>query len=331
MTVQNIDGNRSCGMTRILAGAIVAAVLGLILALGGGWVHGGSYGIHTLLRHGGTWWIEVKADDPRLSRSIHMALATSPPPTAGDFKWRRIAEGFEVAELPVIAGGSEVDRFSLARVDPARFRFAIRNASAGDKDLDEWMTELGAALVINGSYYSRYGAPDTPLLTAGTLLGLRDYDAKAGAFVASDTSAGIRDLGHEDWRAAFQGASDAMVSYPLLIGEDGQSRVSTHSRWLANRSFVGQDASGWIVLGTTTDAFFSLDRLAEFLRNAPLGLRIALNLDGGPVACQGISLSGFERRVYGKWELQVTDGKVELLTWPYGTVAMPIVLAIFPK
>jgi hypothetical protein len=218
----------------------------------------------------------------------------------------------------------------LARIDPARFRFVVRNAPAGDKSLDQWMVQLGAALVVNGSYYSRYGEPDTPLLSQGTLLGPQNYDARAGAFVASSSFAGIRDLAHEDWKGVFQGADNAMVSYPLLLA-GGISRVTRSSRWLANRSFIGQDRAGRIIIGTTADAFFSLDRLARFLLDAPLDLTIALNLDGGPVACQGISLNGYGRKTYGRWETQVDGDHVWLLTWPYGTIEMPVVLAVFPK
>ncbi|HEY2229512.1 MAG TPA: phosphodiester glycosidase family protein, partial [Xanthobacteraceae bacterium] len=145
------------------------------------------------------------------------------------------------------------------------------------------MGQLDAALVVNGSYYSRYGEPDTPLLSDGTQLGPKDYDAKAGAFIASSSFAGIRELAQQDWKTAFQGADNAMVSFPLLVS-NGTSRVTHSSRWLANRTFVGQDATGRIIIGTTADAFFSLDRLACFLLDAPLGLTIALNLDGGPVA-----------------------------------------------
>lgn len=35
-----------------------------------------------------------------------------------------------------------------------------------------------------------------------------------------------------------------MVSYPLLIGTDGQTHVVTSSKWLANRTFVGKDGQG---------------------------------------------------------------------------------------
>jgi exopolysaccharide biosynthesis protein len=262
---------------------------------------------------------------------MRLALARSPAGAPGSFEWRTIGQGFEAAELPVLVDGQEVDRILLARIDPARFRFVVRNAPAGDKGLDQWMAQLGAALVVNGSYFSHSGKPDTPLVSDGTLLGPQDYDAKAGAFVASSSFIGIRDLAHDDWRRAFQGADNAMVSYPLLLA-DGTSRVTRSSGWLANRSFVGQDEAGRVIVGTTTDAFFSLDRLARFLLDAPLGLTIALNLDGGPVACQSVSLNGYERKTYGRWEMQVDgDQALLLLTWPYGTIPMPIVLAVFPR
>lgn len=301
-----------------------------LFALGGIWAYAGSYGLHVLFRHGGTYWVSVGADSARLSPSMRLALGPVPPVTPGELAWRRIAEGFEIADLPVMAKGQAVDDVLLARIDPERFRFEVRNAPDGDKDLDKWMAHLGAALVVNGSYYAVDGSPDTPLVSNGVSLGPRDYDAKAGAFVTGTSFTGIRDLAHLDWKAAFLGAENAMVSYPLLV-MDGATRVARPSRWLANRSFVGIDKDGWVVIGTTRDAFFSLDRFARFLLDAPLRLTLALNLDGGPVASQGMSLNGFERRSVGRWEAQVEGDRVRLLTWPYGTVAMPIVLAVFPR
>jgi Phosphodiester glycosidase len=301
-----------------------------ILALCGVWAYAGSYGLHVVFRHGGTYWVNVSAESARLSPSMRLALGTVPLATAGEFAWTGVAEGFEIADLPVLANGRAVDHVLLARINPARFRFEVRNASDGDMDLDQWMAHLGAALVVNGSYYALDGRPDTPFVSNGVLLGPRDYDAKAGAFVAGSDFTGIRDLAHLDWKAAFLGAQNAMVSYPLLV-VDGATRVERPSRWLANRSFVGQDQDGWVVIGTTRDVFFSLDRFARVLRDAPLRLTLALNLDGGPVASQGISLNGFERRSVGRWEAEVEGDKVQLLTWPYGTVAMPIVLALFPR
>jgi hypothetical protein len=175
-----------------------------------------------------------------------------------------------------------------------------------------------------------FDVADLPVEAEGRVVDHILLARKAGAFVAGAGFAAIRDLGAEDWREAFQGADNAMVSYPLLLA-NGENRVRQKSDWIANRSFVGQDRAGRIVIGTTTDAFFSLDRMAQFLLSAPLDLDLALNLDGGPVACQGVTLNGFRRRSYGRWETQVDGKTVKLLSHPYGAPAMPIVLAVLPR
>ncbi len=275
-------------------------------------------------------WIPVDANDPSIPRSLALALRATPPAAEpGPMKWVTLAPGFEVGELPVRASTIEVDRILLARVDPARYRFAVRNAPAGDKNIDIWMRDLCPVLVMNGSYYARSGLPDTPVLSAGHFLGPAKYTARQGAFVSSRRAAAIVDLAKEDWHDAFRGADDAMVSYPLLVSADGTSRTPHGSHWLANRSFLGEDHSGRIIFGTTKQAFFSLDRLADFLKRAPLDLKYALNVDGGPVACQAISLNGFKRRTCGRWEVQVENGKAKMLpTWPFSVPAMPMAVAV---
>jgi hypothetical protein len=319
------------GWRLLLALVLTGAGLAGLVSVSALWLSYGRYGFNVLVRNGGTYWLRVGTDNPRLSHAMRLALAGPPTAKSGPFAWRTIKDGFAVGDLPVMANGEEVDHILLARIDPARFRFSVRSAPHGDKDLDQWMATLGAVLVVNGSYYGHFGEPATPVLSDGAALGPKDYDAKAGAFVSSGASTAIRDLAEGDWRAAFDGADNAIVSFPLLLA-NGVSRVAHASRWLANRSFVGEDAQGHIIIGTTTDAFFSLDRLARFLLDAPLGLSMALNLDGGPVACQGIALDGYRRKTYGRWEAQVDDGQVALLlTWPYGAPHMPVVLAVFPR
>lgn len=296
-------------MRRIFRAVCVALVIVIIGVAGGLYSYAGMYGFNVVWRRGGSIWLASGPNDPRISPAMKLALTEAAPKvTAGDLSWREIRPGFHVSELQALAGGREVDRIALARIDSARFRFAVKNRPSGDKDLQGWMELLGAALVINGSYFSGQGTPSTPLLSDGVRSGPAAYDATHGAFVASKTSAGVEDLATRHWRSAFAGTDDAMVSYPMLVGSDGNSRV-TPSKWLANRSFVAQDVDGYIVLGTTVDGFFSLSRLADFLRQSPLKLKTALNLDGGPVACQGISLGGFVRDQCGKFEMRNVGGR----------------------
>jgi len=308
---------------------ILLVALPVILLFVGVWAYAGRYGLNVLVRHGGIYWLPLKTDSKVLSSSMREALASDPQAYPGPYKWRTIAPGFEVTDMPVRARAAVVDHIYLARIDPGRYRFVLRNDPA--RNLDQWMSHLGAALVVNASYYARDGRPATPFLSDGVLLGPRNYEARAGAFVASPDFVGVRNLSQQSWQDAFQGADNAMVSFPLLVA-DGATHVKVKSQWLANRSFIGKDKQGRIVIGTTTDAFFTLARLAEFLQTAPLDLVTALNLDGGPVACQGVSLNGYKRKTYGAWEAQVKGEQVKLLRRPVGGAdIMPVVLAVFPK
>lgn len=316
---------------------IVSTVIGLailIATIASAWIwqHHGAYGFSAILRRGGAFWITIKVDDPRLSPSMRLALVH--PQTdvqSGPLVWQDIEKGYEVAELPVMQASHEVDRILLNRIEPERFRFVVRNAPNGDKGIDQWEKELPeAVLIANGSYYDLKGTPDTPIVSNGIGSGPKSYDAKAGAFVAAEGVADIKDLSHQDWQTVFKRANNAMVSYPLLIGDDGKTHVATKSRWLANRTFVGKDGQGRIIIGTTKEAFFSLGRLADFLKDSPLDLKTTLNLDGGPIACQSVRLKGFQRKFYAQWEAQVYEDQVKLLRWPLAKAswAMPMVLTV---
>jgi hypothetical protein len=290
----------------------------------------GTYGLNVVLHRGGSIWPTMSRDDPRLTPAVRLALSgkTGLP---GKLDWTEPKPGFEVGELPILVDGVAVDRVLLARIDPKLWRFAVHSAPAGDHSVDLWMTELKAALVVNGSYFGLKGQPDTPFKSDGVMMGPSQYDASHGAFVASADGANVVDLKGQDWRQIFATKQNAMVSYPLLLDETGASRAKP-SEWLAGRSFVAQDRLGKIVIGTTADAFLSLDRLADVLKAPSLNLAVALNLDGGPVACQSIDLGVYRRRTCGPQELQVSGKEVQLLQPVFaGDWTLPIVLSVSPK
>src|SRR5262249_11037594 len=160
------------------------------------------------------------------------------------------------------AGDEEVDRIFLARIDPARFRFELMNDASNRSNLDRWMARTHAALVVNGSYFARDARPDTPVVMDGHRAGPAIYTATHGAFISTPAHTEIADLAAQDWHALFEGAHTAFVSYPLLIAPDGQTRTGPDAGWLANRSFVGKDVSGRIIIGTTKQGFFTLPRFA---------------------------------------------------------------------
>ena len=87
-----------------------------------------------------------------------------------------------------------------------------------------------------------------------------------------------------------------------------------------------------MLIGTTRSAFFSLDRLAAFLKASIPDLKAALNLDGGPVASQAIEVGHMRRRIHGSWELQAKGGNARLLPISmFMTAPMPVVIAVFKR
>ena len=317
---------RPARLALILAPVVVAGVMAWF------WLAHGSYGFGVLMRRGGSYWVSMTKDDPRLSEAMRIALRDAPPVgEVGSFAWREAEPGFELAEMPVLADGRQVDGIMLARVDPHRFRFVARNAPAGDKDIDQWAQSLpGALLIVNGSYFDTEGLPDTPIISEGVPAGPASYDARGGAIVDDHGTARLIDLAGKDWKAELAGVENAMVSYPMLIGADGATRTGPDSRWLANRTFLGWDRAGRIIVGSTREAFFSLARLAVFLKAAPLDLRLALNLDGGPIACRSLNLNGIRQSFYAQWESQFHAGEITLLRSPLSSHpwAMPMVLSV---
>jgi hypothetical protein len=314
----------------LIGAAALAAVAGVTVI--GVFIHSGWYGLN-FFKRGAMTWVGIAPDDPRLSNSIRLALQDNPPlATPGPVTWTSRGDGFQTAELAARVNDQEVDRILLARLDPEKYRFQVHNHPAGDRELGDWMRVLHATVVVNGSYFGHRGEPVTPLVSKGFNLGPREYDATHGAFVASDDSVGIHDLHRENWKDLFKTARYGLVSYPLLVGP-GDHAVKSGPRFLASRTFVGQDSAGFIILGTTKDGFFSLERLARFLKDAPLDLTLALNLDGGPVACQGISIGGFTRDFCGKWEINDDGGELQLLRPVIGgrRAGLPIVLAALPR
>jgi hypothetical protein len=315
-------------------GMITAAVCAVTIA-GAAWIwHGhGAYGFGVITHTGGNYWTEVAKDDPSLDPSVKAAIRPdADQATAGAFAWQTVAPGYEVAEIPVMLGGAEVDRLILSRIDPAQYRFTARNAPEG-KDIKEWHKALpNAVLIVNGSYFDKKGLPDTPFVSDGQVLGPQTYDARAGAFVAGDAGTNVVDLKARPWQEALRGSRNAMVSYPMLVGEDGQTRVTVSSNWLANRTFVAEDRNGHIIVGSTRAGFFSLGRLAAFLKASPLDIKTALNLDGGPIACRMERVGSFHREVHATVEAQPHDTTIGVLRWPLDQDwGLPVVLTVEPK
>src|SRR5208337_3817792 len=102
------------------------------------------------IRFGGTFGIPVSKNTFWLPPAIKFGLSDpAPEASAGPLVWTKAQHGFDIAWLDVKVGGAVVDGIALARIDPARHRFAVLNEPSGKKHLEDWMRDTGAELIVN--------------------------------------------------------------------------------------------------------------------------------------------------------------------------------------
>ncbi len=243
--------------------------------------------------------------------------------------WYTVEEGFEIGYEDIFFAHTLVDRILLLRIDPEYFRFSVHCSPSPDmKYIYEWMEDLTAVAVVNGSFYTdeseetAYGEPAVPMLLGGKRAGPENYKSRHGAILfepEDSTKPLVSYVNYNPPRIADienEGYTEGTVSYPTLVG-DGAGLVRTKENPMkrANRSFIGIDKDGNVIIGNTQSGFFSLQRLAGFLsQDEHLSLEYALNLDGGPPANISAAIGEEFIEQWGVWESTPVNGK-EYIQW----------------
>lgn len=271
-------------------------------------------------------WVAVHNARPAW---LELAIQTpAPTVTTPALQWQAVDAGMEVAEMEIKADGTVVDNMVLVRLDPRQYAFHVQWDGEKPRTAEQWQHDLGVALVVNGSYFGSHFEPLTPLRHKGIAYGPSHYTSSHGAFVANGTTVDIIDLQGRDVSQALGQYPEAMVSYPLLVDPQGVNRATESHDWLASRNFVAIDHDGRVILGSTKTGFFTIKRLGDFLKSSPLDIRVALNLDGGPLVSQVIQTQTYSRRFHGKAE--ISDGADTIRARWHDTFAsqwpLPIVL-----
>ena len=92
-----------------------------------------------------------------------------------------------------------------------------------------------------------------------------------------------------------------MQSFPLLLDYKGNIRVRDSDK-RSNRTVIATDRNGNILVFNTSNRFFTLKELAQFLKNSKFDIDSALNLDGGTEAQLLIKTKDFEFFSPPSWE-----------------------------
>lgn len=190
--------------------------------------------------------------------------------------WRPGAPGLELALRPL--GGGIV---LLVRADPALTRLhVVRTPSNAPLSASALARQDDALAVINGSFFDAAGQPIGWIVSRGTILAAPARRGWGAFAVAQDRPriVSMNDAGPP--------ADEALQAGPRLV-IDGKANAGLKAQ-SARRAFIGIDASGRVVLGSTGPTPVSATDLAAFLarpeREGGAGLVNALNLDGGSSA-----------------------------------------------
>ena len=202
-------------------------------------------------------------------------------PKAG---WSVLQPGLERRVIDVYtAQNQRVESLYIWRLDQTYFRLDVAYEDR-PKSLTTWQEETGAAIVLNGGYYSidneRY-FPDGLTIVDGRASG-RSFNGFGGMLAIEQSGAELRWLVEKPYDA-YEPLHAALQAFPILVKPGGQLGFGAEreNHVQARRTAIAQDRDGRILLMVAPEGYFTLHQLSVYLTESDLGLDIAINLDGG--------------------------------------------------
>jgi hypothetical protein len=216
--------------------------------------------------------------------------ATAPPPHDPSSPWASLEPGLDLASVPGPAPAPGDGRIWVLRIDPARFDLRLVNASAGDsrpRTVRAWALGAGAVAGINAGMFQRDGLTSVGLMRTRAHENNPRRATRFKAVLAFDpVSAGMQPVRIID--AACSELELLAPQYGTLIQSIRMVSCDRENVWApdARRSSiaaVGIDGSGRALFIHARSAW-SVHDVIEALLAAPVDLRRAMYLEGGPEA-----------------------------------------------
>jgi uncharacterized protein YigE (DUF2233 family) len=264
------------------------------------------------------------------------AFITEGPATAGELTWDRLQDGLEfVVWNPEARCEEKVPALLVLKIDPERFRFSTYyfqdEGMAAPPAIQEWQHRTGASVVFNAGLFRADYSYLGLLRKEGRWLGAKPHPRWQGLFVAEPVGAQTRlpkarvvDLGTEPALGQNLPYREAAQSI-MLLDRTGNPRVR-HSGKRAHQTVVGEDQGGRILIIKTTEAV-ALWELAVCLRGGPLGIALAMAMDGGAssdVLVQDSLLQNLQTEAIEEWR-SVVDGSGQ------SHIPLPSVIGVFAR
>lgn len=233
--------------------------------------------------------------------------------------WDEPEPGFEVARFPAIsAQGRDMD-IMVVRIDPARFDFVIRTATAqGEKPrtLKDWADAHNLAAVINAGMYLPDGLTNTGYLRVGAHENNPRLVQRFGAFLFAEPldpqlpSVQLLDRTDSEWESLLPRYKSVVQNYRMVSAT--RKLLWRDSPQVHAISAIGQDSKGRILFIHSREPVSGVD-FASMALDLPMDLHTLMYVEGGTQAGMYIRPGGAQLRL-GRHPADFwTDGSVNQL------------------
>ena len=247
-------------------------------------------------------------------------------------QWQTLGRGLSFTRVEVIREGEDrevVATLAVVKIDPASNAFRVFHHAP--QSITAWQQELQAPIVFNASYYGPGYEPVGLIIADGKASGPANNRQMRGMFVAEPKGispdlprATILDLLATPINPKNLPWTQGVQSFPLLLDYKGNIRVRDSEK-NSNRTVIATDRVGNILVFNTSNRYFTLREMAQFLKASKFEIDSAMNLDGGSEAQLLIKTKDFEYFSPPAWENPIgslLDRKSQFL---------PTVVGVFPR
>ncbi len=247
-------------------------------------------------------------------------------------QWQTLGRGLSFTRVEVIREGEDrevVADLAVVKIDPASNAFRVFHHAP--QSITAWQQELQAPIIFNASYYGPEYQPVGLIIADGKAMGPANNRQMRGMFVAEPKGispdlprATILDLLATPVSPKNLPWTQGVQSFPLLLDYQGNIRVQESDK-KSNRTVIATDRVGNILVFNTSNRYFTLREMAQFLKASKFEIDSAMNLDGGSEAQLLIKTKNFEYFSPPAWEN------------PIGSLLereshfLPTVVGVFPR
>ncbi len=208
------------------------------------------------------------------------------PPTATqtavdpDSGWTLLQPGLERRTINLqTAENEQRESLYILRVDPAHFRFDVGYHPGQPQSLEQWQTETGALIVINGGFFTEENIATGAIVVDGQASGTSYQDFGGMLSITADGPA-LRWLPQQPYNSA-ETIVAGLQSFPMLVTPGGQLGYPDEDGDRARRTVIAQDTQSRILFILAINGSFTLHQMSRFLVQSDMNIDRALNLDGG--------------------------------------------------